>query len=495
MSTSQPTTASPNRITTGIGGFDTILNGGFILGGMYIIQGAPGVGKTIFTNQMCFHHIAMGGRALFVTLLAENHARLMDNLSQFSFFDQSKIPDDMIYLSAYNEMSEGGLESLGKVLRREILSRKISMLIIDGLVSAQTSAKSDAEYKEFVHDLQEVALATDCTMFLTTNTAGKASPEQTMVDGIVVLTDRQFGWQMESDLQIQKFRGSGYLRGRHSYQICSEVGFKLYPRIEAQYAVPHQDNNVFEHSISSGIVKLDSMLGGGIPAGSTTMVMGPSGAGKTTMGLQFLSQSTEEEPGLMFSFYETPARLRTKADRIAPPLAPLLENGIVQLMWQTPISDLMDAYGQRLLNAVREKKVKRLFIDGLTAFQSAAIDPSRIKNFFAALANELRVLGVTTFYSLEVPDIWGPAIRVPVDDASSLAENMILLRFMEQRSKLHRVISVIKVRDSDFDSSLYEFTLSTSGFQIQETSETVENLFCSSPQATNGATETSKREG
>lgn len=471
--------ARPARVLSGIEGLDTIVNGGFVLGGMYIIQGTPGAGKTILTNQICFHHVAGGGRALFVTLLAENHARMIGNLQGMSFFDHAMLPDQMSYLSAFNEMRDGGLEALGKLLRREIQRRRTTMLVIDGLVSAQSSAKSDQAFKEFVHDLQEVALATDCTMFLTTNAGDQVSPEQTMVDGLIVLKDRMYGWQAASDLQVTKFRGGSFLRGRHSYQI-SDDGVTVYPRIEARYAHPSRMAELPAGRASMGIDRLDAMLGGGVPNASTTMIMGPSGSGKTTMGMHFLSQSSEDEPGLMFSFYETPARLAVKADRLRPPLRPLLDSGSVEVLWQTPTSDLMDAYGERLLEAVHRRKVKRLFIDGLTAFQSAAIDPSRIGNFFSALANELRVLGVTTVYSLEVPDILGPAVRVPVDDASSLAENMILLRFVEQRSRLYRLISILKVRDSDFDPSLYEFTLGDAGFDIRATSESVEEILSGS---------------
>src|SRR6187402_3308057 len=107
------------------------------------------------------------------------------------------------------------------------------------------------------------------------------------------------------------------------------------------------------------------------------MVMGSSGTGKTTVGLHFLSRSSSDEPGLMFGFYETPASLRAKTDRILPALGPLFDSGAVELLWQTPTSDLLDAYGKTLLDAVHRRKVKRLFIDGLTAFRSGAVDPSR----------------------------------------------------------------------------------------------------------------------
>lgn len=470
-----PSVGNPDakRMSSGIAGLDTILRGGFLPGGIYIVQGSPGAGKTILTNQVCFHHVAGGGRAVFVTLLAENHGRMIGNLRKLSFFDEAMIPDRLAYLSAFNEMRDGGLEGLGNTLRREIQRRRATLLVIDGLVTAQASAPSEQAFREFVHDLQEIALATDCTMFLTTNAGGDAAPEQTMVDGLIVLTDRMYGWQAASDLQVTKFRGSGFLRGRHSYKI-TEAGCAVFPRVEALYAHPSRADEASFGLASTGIAGLDAMLGGGLPTASTTMVMGPSGIGKTTMGLHFLSRSSPDEPGLMFGFYETPARLRVKAHRIDPALGALFESGVVELVWQPPTSDLLDAYGERLLEALDQRKVKRLFIDGLTAFQSGAIDPSRIGNFFSALANELRVRGVTTVYSLEVGDFLGPAVRVPVDDASSLAENMILLRFAERRSRLHRLISVLKVRDGQFDPSVHEFALTGNGVRISDASE--ENL-------------------
>ena len=483
------------RTQSGIAGLDTILGGGFMLGGMYIIRGSPGTGKTILTNQICFHHVASGGQALFVTLLSESHARMTAHLRNLSFFDENRIPDQLAYVSGYNAMREGGLEELSKLLRREILRRRSTMLVIDGVVSAQASAPSDAAFKEFIHDLQEIALAADCTMFLTTNTSKEASPEQTMVDGLIELTDQIYGWHAESDLQVRKFRGSGFLRGRHSYRI-TDAGISVHPRIEALFAKPSLPNEAGVGRTSMGIDKLDGMFRGGLPIDSTTMVMGPSGIGKTTMGLHFLSRSSEAEPGLMFGFYETPARLSAKASVMFPSLRQYFDSGAVEVLWQTPRGDPLDAYSERLLEAVRRRNVRRVFIDGLAAFQNATIDPSRIGSFFSALAIELRHLGVTTVYSLEVPDILGTSIRVPVEDVSGLAENLILLKFMAQRSRMHRQIALLKVRDSDFDASLHQFVITSNGIQIEDISESARDLLSDhASRNAEGSDQTSERRG
>jgi circadian clock protein KaiC len=379
-------------------------------------------------------------------------------------------------------MREGGLAELAKLLRREIQQRRASMLVIDGLVAAAASAPNEQAFKIFVHDLQEVALATDCTMFLTTNVNLDISPEQTMVDGLITLCDRLYGWRAESDLHVTKFRGGSFLRGRHSYKI-TDAGFVIYPRIEALFAQPSRPAVSPAGRVSTGITRLDAILDGGIPPASTTMVMGPSGIGKTTVGLHFLSQSSADEPGLMFGFYETPTRLREKADRLVPSLGPLFDSTKVEFLWQAPTSDPLDAYGQALLEAVHRRKVRRLFIDGLTAFRSGAVDPSRVGNFFSALSNELRVRGVTTLYSFEVPNILGPAVNVPLDDASSLAENMILLRYVEQGSRLHRVLSVLKARDTGFASSLHEYHITGKGIVIDEASDSFDRLMSARDQS------------
>jgi circadian clock protein KaiC len=310
-------------------------------------------------------------------------------------------------------------------------------------------------------------------MFLTSTVNLNISPEQTMVDGLITLSDRIYGWRAESDLHVTKFRGSSFLRGRHSYKI-TDAGIVVYPLIEALFAQPSPQAVASSGRVPTGITQLDTMLDGGIPAASTTMVMGPSGIGKTTVGLHFLSQSSADAPGLMFGFYETPTRLREKADRLVPSLSPLFDSTAVEFLWQTPTSEPLDAYGHALLEAVHRRKVRRLFIDGFTAFRSGAVDPSRVGNFFSALSNELRVRGVTTLYSFEVPNILGPTVNVPLDDASSLAENMILLRYVERGSSLHRVISVLKARDTGFASSLHEYHITGKGIVIDKASDSVD---------------------
>jgi circadian clock protein KaiC len=465
------------RVPSGVPSLDISLGGGFLKAGLYIIQGPPGTGKTTFGNQICFHHVASGGRALYITLLAEYHARMMQHLGVMTFFDESKIPDQLTYLNGLGILEAEGLKGLLTQLRREITRNNVSFLVLDGIISAKRLAANEQAFNEFVHELQAVATATGCTMFMLASAQGeRMTPEYTMVDGIIELTDQLVGWSAESFLQVVKLRGSAFLRGRHAFKITGD-GIVAHPRIEALLARPSRPDEGALGRVSSGVDQLDVMLGGGLPASSTSMVMGPSGTGKTTLGLQFLSRCSESEPGLLFGFYETPARLNAKIAQVCPSLRSQLDSGVVEVQWQPPTDDLLDAYGERLLRTVQRRGVRRLFIDGVGALREAAgAEPGRIGNFLIALMNEMRVLGVTTLYTLEVPDIMGPTIRSPIGDLSSLAENLILLRFVEVRSRLYRLVSLLKVRDSEFDQTLHEYATSSQGLIVETTSESAERI-------------------
>jgi len=165
---SDPNDTGLERVPSGIAGLDTILSGGFFKGGLYIVEGAPGAGKTILANQICFNYIAAGGRALYTTLLAEYHARMMQHLSSMSFFNPSKIPDHLRYIGAFHILRQDGAKGLLTLLRREIVASGASILILDGFATAQRVAESEQSLNEFVHELQAIAIATDCTLYLLT---------------------------------------------------------------------------------------------------------------------------------------------------------------------------------------------------------------------------------------------------------------------------------------------------------------------------------------
>src|SRR5919206_1177107 len=223
------------RLPSGVPGLDSILCGGFTRGGIHILQGPPGTGKTTLANQICYHHPAAGGRALYVTLLSETHARMLLHLGTMRFFEVTRLPDQVAYISGFGALQGEGLPGLVTLLRREIAARKATVLMLDGLVAAEDRAASDTEFKKFIQELQAQAGLHGCTVFLLTTAKGQAiPPEHTMVDGIVELTDVRYGSRAERGLFVNKLRGSSVLPGRHPFLITPE-GLVVYPRIEAAF--------------------------------------------------------------------------------------------------------------------------------------------------------------------------------------------------------------------------------------------------------------------
>jgi len=456
------------RVPSGIEGLDAILQGGFLQGGVYIVQGVPGAGKTIFANEICFKHVAKGNKAVYVTLLAESHTRMLQHLRPMSFFDEAVIPADLYYVSAFRTLEEEGLKGLVSLLRREIKSQQASLLVLDGLVAAEETAGSDREFKKFIHELQAHAAAHDCTILLLTSGPTRVmNAEHTMVDGLIELDDQLFEVRTQRSLQVRKFRGSGFLRGRHAFRITAD-GIMLFPRIEAAFAGIVRPNHARRSKMSTGVAGFDVMLSGGIPALSTTAIVGATGTGKTTLGLHFLSQCSKNEPGLLFGFFEPPERLIEKAAAIGIDLAGLVKRGDVEVMWQVQGENILDELAHRLLDAVKRRGVRRLVIDGMGGFLEAAVNRERISRYFACLTNELRSLGVTVVINVEARDFMGASLTLPVSGFSALIENVVFLRFVERESCLRRMISVLKVRDSDYDIRLREFQITNHGVDIGE---------------------------
>jgi circadian clock protein KaiC len=471
------------RVPSGIPGIDTILGGGFLRGGAYIVHGAPGTGKTIFANQVSFYHAAAGNRVVYVTLLAESHARMMQHLQTLQFFEPARIPDAIYYISAFRTLEEDGLKGLIDLLRREIHDRGASLLVLDGFVAVEDSAASDREFNKFVHELQAHLGMENCTALLLANGSRKdVHPEHAMVDGLFELHDQLFDAKPERELEVPKFRGSGLLHGRHAFRI-TDAGITVYPRLEALFSRPSLDEECRAEQVSIGVPPLDAMLGGGLPCGTTTLALGPPGAGKTTLGLHFLARSSRREPGLLFGFYDTPARLQAKATRLGINLDRQIEAGHLEILWQPPTEDVLDALGNRLVDAARHRGVRRLLIDGLPAFEAVASRPGRLARFFTAMTNELRVLGVTTLYTAETSHLFATDVDISMAASSTFTENLILLRYVQRRAQLHRLLSIVKVRDSEFDSSSREFHIGKGGINLADTAESAEALLGEAPRA------------
>jgi circadian clock protein KaiC len=434
---------------------------------MYLVMGAPGTGKTILGNQLCFAHVAGGGRAIYVTLLTESHTRLLAHLQTLTFYDHNVVGDRLLYFSGYSVLAKDGLDGLFAMLRQTIHTQHATLLVIDGLGTISLGTANELAFKEFLQRLQIVSEIESCTTVLISHQAGReSSSEQVMVDGLLELSNRQIGLRVVRELEIWKLRGSRYLDGRHQCTITN-AGLTIYPRIEAVLAGTLVGDTAREARASFGIQELDALLGGGLQAGSTTMIFGAPGSGKTVLGLHFLAAGlVADELGLYFGFKEMPARLYAKAARLSLGLDSDRARELISIAWHPRSEKTADALAGQLLDTVLRRQVRRLVIDGLDGLLKTLADPERIQDFFASLASQLRAREVTTVFALDMRDVIGASISIPRLGVSETTDNIICLRYVEVRSQLRRFIWVLKQSDGPHNSTIHEFQITQQGIQV-----------------------------
>lgn len=459
------------KLSTGIEGLDRLTDGGFLRGSAYIVQGPPGAGKTILANQFCYAHVRAGGRALYMTLLAESSSRMLAYVSRMGFFEGSALPDAMQYISGYGVLEREGLPGLLKLVQHELKRHHATAMVLDGTFVAQSVA-SEQEFRAFIHALQGVAGMANAVLVMLTHQNRQAScPEHTMVDGWIQLSDETQGFRAYRTIQVRKHRGAAILPGKHRFRITQE-GIAVFPRVEGTMdAVPPARADA--HRVPSGLDELDALLRGGIPAGSAALLVGPTGSGKTTLGLHFLSRSSAQEPGLMLGFYETPAHLLQKARSVGLDLDTPIASGALDLAWLPPADNIVDELVHDIVQRARARKVKRVFVDGLVAIRDSLVIPHRMPYVVNALSMQLAAIGATALYTSEIPEMRLDETLMPSDELSAMVDNVLLLNTGRREQAFRRYLSVIKLRDSDFDPRTHEFHITDSGIVFGQDPKTL----------------------
>jgi len=388
------------RLPTMIPGLDEILSGGLFEGGVYMLEGSPGVGKTTLANQVAHTHARKGLKTLYVTMLAESHARMLQHMEGQTFFRRDAVNSEVFYVSGYRDFERDGLKGVVELLRGELVRSSASILVIDGLVVESRSSGTEEGVRRFVHELQSLVSTMNCTCLLLTSGRGSMhSAEQTMVDGIFAFEDRAFHWRSERCIQIRKFRGSEVVRGTHTFCITAD-GLKFFPRLEslpcgAERAPPGAE------ALRTGIPALDSVLqAGGFSSGSSCAVVGDSGAGKTSLAIAFASAGTLAKPALLLTSAETAYELERIGSELGLPIAGAVESGALTIE-QFGGDESLDEMGHRMLRLVDELKVQRLVVDGFATLADTLAFPERGYRFTGRLLSELKRRGTTSLFTID----------------------------------------------------------------------------------------------
>ncbi len=468
MTTSMKGNYAVDRLSSGSPEADEILSGGFPINSINIIQGAPGTGKTIFAEQLMFHNAGSDRPILYLTTLSEPVGKMIRYLQSFNFYDVSKLGSEVIYDDIGSAIAKNGIAALNQRIEEAIHKQSPKIIIIDSFRALHDVAESKTEMRLLLHQFTSMVTAYDTTVLLVgeyTKKQSKRFPEFAAADGIIELLRTPLGSRDERFLRVVKMRGSSYLEGSHAFKINAS-GLEIFPRLVTP-EIP-KSFHLIEKRVTTGIEGLDPMLDGGFWEGSTTLLAGPTGAGKTTFALQFVIDGVRNGiPSLYVNFEENPTQLERTMRALGADVEKLKTEGL-HLLYASPVELQMDSIIVSMFARIEELGIKRIALDAIGDLITTASDPQRLHDYIYALTQHFAVKGVTSIVTFEtLGGLTDFGFKTSGGGRFSyMSDNIILLR-VDVTDKIKRTISVLKQRASNHDLDVHEIEINASGVRVK----------------------------
>jgi circadian clock protein KaiC len=462
------------KLTTGDAGLDLVVGGGLPEGAMIVVAGPPGSGKTILAQQICFANATSQRKALYYTTWSEPHEKIVRHLEPFAFFEADALGDRLEFMHLAELIDSdraGGFGAAGDEILRKSFESKPSMIVIDSSKALHDVIDADG-FRRAIYDLASKVSYTDAVLILVgeySPAETRSHPEFAVADGIVQLENEAHGPVDRRWLRVLKMRGAESVPGQHSFRI-GRNGFEVFPRLETTLPrlVPTQDTRA-----AFGLDKLDDAIHGGIPRGDSTLLIGPSGVGKTLMALRFIAAGLERgERCLHISFQETEQQVREKAAAAGWDWSNVEADQLI-IRHIPPVEVDLDQAGALVRSELARGDVKRVVVDSLAELAFAAQQNERLPAYVWALGGFVRAAGGTTIFTNEMAALGQGA---DLGGLSFIFNNVFFLRYVEIESELRRGLNVLKMRQSEHEKGLLEFTIDTNGLAFGDRIEGLSGL-------------------
>jgi circadian clock protein KaiC len=460
--------------TTGVEGMDHVLGGGLPPHRMYLLEGDPGVGKTTLALQFLRQGVKDGDVGLYITLsetkdelkgVAESHGWTLDD---FHVFELAAIEQQLKDVSdtTFYQPSELELNRTTKVLTDEVERLKPARVVFDSLSELRLLAETPLRHRRQILSLKQFFGGRRCTVLLLddrTTPTNRDAQVQSIAHGVVSLEKSSPAYGVaRRTLNVVKMRGVEFKEGYHD-MVIKRGGVVLFPRLVASEHRVRFQKELFE----TGIDGLDGLLGGGLHRGTSTMLMGPPGTGKSTLALKYGYEAAQRgEAVSIFIFDETLGTLVDRGVHMGIDVRPHLESGLVKVEEIDPAEISPGELMSRIREGVEGRNSRVVVLDSVNGYLNAMPEERFLSLQLHELLSYLNHKGVITIMVLAQQGLLG-TMHSPVD-LTYLADTVVMLRFFEVQGVVKQAISVVKKRSGKHERALREYWLDEDGIHVGE---------------------------